>query len=352
MQDENLNDQISNTKEEDNGAKLIFENSTLCAELLRDYSDIELLKNVMPEDITDVTERFIPMFTEERNADVIKQVRIGMGEGNDDNYIFIALIEHKAHVDYNVIMQVLRYMVFIWEDYEKRQEKKFKGVSKLKSFKYPPIFPIVYYNGEEKWTAAMSLRERIALSEIFGMYIPDFCYHLVSTSEYDNEALISKNDGLSLIMLINKIKEADSFKRLGLPKYYLDDVANNSPEDVLEVLARVIAVILRKQNVPENEIQNFIDHIKERRMSDLFEGWKGFDVQEERRNGEFINQIKLICKKLSKGKNIDDIASELEEDDISKIQEIVDIAYKFAPDYDANKIYEELTQKNQTEVIK
>jgi len=49
---------------------------------------------------------------------------------------------------------------------------------------------------------------------------------------------------------------------------------------------------------------------------------------------------------------IDDIASELEEDDIFKIQEIVDIAYKFAPDYDANKIYEELTQKNQTEVIK
>ena len=137
-----------------------------------------------------------------------------------------------------------------------------------------------------------------------------------------------------------------------MPKYYLDDVANNSPEDVLEVLARVIAVILRKQNVPENEIQNFVDHIKERRMSDLFEGWKGFDVQEERRNGELINQIKLICKKLSKGKNIDDIASELEEDDISKIQEIVDIAYKFAPDYDANKIYEELTQKNQTEVIK
>ncbi len=50
----------------------------------------------MPEDITDVTERFIPMFTEERNADVIKQVRIGMGEGNDDNYIFIALIEQES----------------------------------------------------------------------------------------------------------------------------------------------------------------------------------------------------------------------------------------------------------------
>ena len=76
-ENENSNDQISNSKAEDNGAKLIFGNATLCAEFLRDYSGIDLLKNVSAEDITDVTERFIPMFTEERNADVVKQVRIG-----------------------------------------------------------------------------------------------------------------------------------------------------------------------------------------------------------------------------------------------------------------------------------
>ncbi|MBR1914418.1 MAG: Rpn family recombination-promoting nuclease/putative transposase, partial [Lachnospiraceae bacterium] len=35
----------------------------------------------------------------------------------------IALIEHKSTVDYNVSMQLLRYMVYIWEDYEKEQEK-------------------------------------------------------------------------------------------------------------------------------------------------------------------------------------------------------------------------------------
>ncbi len=156
-------DIIKNSKTEDNGAKLIFENPTLCAQLLRDYSNIDLLRNVRAEDITDVTERYIPMFTEERNADVVKQVRVG-----DDEEVFIALIEHKAHVDYNVCMQILRYMVYIWEDYEKRQEKKVKGVSKLKDFKYPPIFPIVYYNGEEKWSADRSFTNRIALSNIFG----------------------------------------------------------------------------------------------------------------------------------------------------------------------------------------
>lgn len=82
MQDDENKDQISNSRTEDSGAKLIFSNPTLCAQLLRDYSGIELLKNVQPEDITDVTERFIPMFTDERDADIVKQVRVS-GDGDD-----------------------------------------------------------------------------------------------------------------------------------------------------------------------------------------------------------------------------------------------------------------------------
>ena len=105
MQDDENKDQISNSKTEDSGAKLIFSNPTLCAQLLRDYSGIELLKNVQPEDITDVTERFIPMFTDERDADIVKQVRItGYGGSGRDEEIFIALIEHKSGVDYNVVI--------------------------------------------------------------------------------------------------------------------------------------------------------------------------------------------------------------------------------------------------------
>ncbi|MCI8764682.1 MAG: Rpn family recombination-promoting nuclease/putative transposase [Lachnospiraceae bacterium] len=36
----------------------------------------------------------------------------------------ISLIEHKSKVDYNVVMQIFRYMSFIWEDYEREMEKK------------------------------------------------------------------------------------------------------------------------------------------------------------------------------------------------------------------------------------
>jgi len=71
---------ISNNKVQDSGGKLIFGNPRLCAQLLRDFSGIEMLKDVSEEDITDITERFIPMFTTEREADVVKQVDVRCSE--------------------------------------------------------------------------------------------------------------------------------------------------------------------------------------------------------------------------------------------------------------------------------
>lgn len=70
------NSNSSNSKIRDSASKLIFENPVLCAQFLRGYLDIPLLKEVQPEDIEDVSERYVHMFTEERNSDVVKKVRI------------------------------------------------------------------------------------------------------------------------------------------------------------------------------------------------------------------------------------------------------------------------------------
>ncbi len=48
--------------------------------------------------------------------------------------------------------------------------------------------------------------------------------------------------------------------------------------------------------------------------------------------------VNLICKKLKKGMSISQIADAVEE----KVQDIVDIAQKYAPNYDVEKIVEEL----------
>ena len=105
---------LNNTHRRDSSGKTIFKDPILCAQFLRDYVDVggSMLKDVQPEDIEDVTERFIHMFTEEREADAVKKIRLG-----NHSFYVISLIEHKSDIDYNTIMQVFRYIAFIWEDY-------------------------------------------------------------------------------------------------------------------------------------------------------------------------------------------------------------------------------------------
>ena len=62
---------------------------------------------------------------------------------------------------------------------------------------------------------------------------------------------------------------------------------------------------------------------------------------EGRTEGELFKVISQICRKLIKGKDVETIADELEEEP-EQIEEICRIARQYAPDYDEEKIFEQL----------
>ena len=62
-------------------------------------------------------------------------------------------------------------------------------------------------------------------------------------------------------------------------------------------------------------------------------------MENARTEGELFKVISQICRKLIKGKNIETIADELEEEP-EQIEEICRIARQYAPDYDEEKIFE------------
>lgn len=273
---------LLNSKTKDSSGKIIFGDPVLCSQFLNGYVDIPILKNVHPEDIEDVTNRFVHMFTEERNSDVVKKIRL---KDEKTPFYIISLIEHKSDVDYNVTMQVLRYMVFIWEEYEKEMEKKQKGISKKKEFQYPPILPIIFYDGVKNWTAATRLKDKILLSDVLTQYIPDFQCVLVQLKNYSNAELIKRKDELSLIMLIDKLRNIEEFNHLNLEldNDFFKEVIQHSPEYLLNIVAHIIEILLSKLNVPDNEAVGFVDQVKERKMGELLSNFKGYDVQETRR---------------------------------------------------------------------
>ena len=319
--------------------------------------DIELLKDVKPEDIEDISERFLPLWQEGRDSDSVKKVYLK----GQEVYV-IAVIEHQSKVHFDMAFKILRYIVMILTDYEDEQEKLYPGITKTKEFKYPPVLPIVYYEGTDAWTAMRNFKDRVYLSDVFGKYIPNFEYFVVPLTSYSNQELIEKQDELSLIFLINKLRSSKEFKNLKeLPKEYLDNLEENTPEYLLQLIGKIIAVFLYRMNVPRKEVEEFTDQITRREFDMLFDSFEAYDVQETRRisreegriegriEGHMEGIVQLVCKKLQKGLSVEEIADMLEEDE-NYIQKICGVAEKYAPEYDLEKIMEELQNQRERKV--
>lgn len=284
------NNRTNNPQRRDSSSKLIFGDNILCSQFLRNYADMEILRHIRPEDIEDVSERYVPLFSTERESDTVKRVNIGKYiTGTEDEkslelpLFIVSIVEHKTKVEYNVAMQILRYMVYIWEDYEKEMNRRYPHISARKGFRYPPILPIVYYEGKGRWTAPMDLADRIFCRELLGDYLPHFRYQMVGLHDHSNEELIARGDEISLAMLINKIESVEDMEALtSLPDERIEEILKDTPEYLLDIMGKLLRALLYSMNLEEEETENAVSKIKERKMGRLFENVT-FDFQEEKR---------------------------------------------------------------------
>ncbi|MDR0221891.1 MAG: Rpn family recombination-promoting nuclease/putative transposase, partial [Lachnospiraceae bacterium] len=192
-------------KAKDNSLKLILSDHALFAEFIRDFIDIDILKDVRQEDIEDVTERFLPLFTDAKDSDTVKRINI-----KDCPPLFvIAITEHESKVNFRSSFKMLQYYVLVLNDYEKEVSKSDKNIIHAKDFMYPPVLPMVFYDGTDKWSAATDFFYKTHLNEAFAKYIPRFEYELIALNKYSVEDLTRFGDTLSLIMIIDKIKTPD-----------------------------------------------------------------------------------------------------------------------------------------------
>ena len=261
-------------------SKTIFKNPVLCCQFLRNYVNHPAVKNIQPEDIEDYTDRFLPYFGVEFEADTIKKIRIHNENDETSEIFLISLIEHKTEVDYNVIVQLLKYMTCIWAEYEKQFGTDYKDQVKTKEFRYPPILPVVYHEGSDTWTAPMHLNERIFMHEVFEEYIPDFTYCLVDNHKYSNKELLERKDEMSLIMLLNKIQmKADLSEFVHIPADEINRIVEESPEAVIDIIVMVMQALCTKLNLSRQDTEECVKKVRTRDMGYLWANMEKIDVQ-------------------------------------------------------------------------
>lgn len=87
------------------------------------------------------------------------------------------LFEHKSYPEPNIALQLLRYMVRIWEATNKQKQRP------------GPIVPLVIYHGAKRWNIGTSLHDWVATPHELAPFLPDFQYWLFDLSQYSDEEL-------------------------------------------------------------------------------------------------------------------------------------------------------------------
>jgi hypothetical protein len=205
---------------------MILGDNLLFTQFLQDFIHIDVLKDITPDDIEDVKERYIPLFQEGRDSDTVKRINL---KGHPPLFV-IAIVEHESKVNYRASFKMLQYICLVLDAYEKEINHETPGASLHKDFQYPPVLPVIFYDGPGEWTAERNFLNRTALHEVFEKYIPTFEYELVDLNRYSPGDIAEFNDYLSLILLIDRLGTLKGENLLDkLPAAYFEQLSLPMP---------------------------------------------------------------------------------------------------------------------------
>jgi hypothetical protein len=314
-------------KSKDNSIKMVLDEPEMLVSLLKNFLTIDILKEIQPSDIEDVTHRFLTLVAEQKDSDTIKRINL---KGNNSLFV-IAIIEHESRVNFRAPYKMLMYIALILDAYEKELIKKSqedtegKNVNPtlLKDFKYPPILPIVFYDGESKWTAETNFLYRTEMHDIFEKYIPKFEYELIDLGKHKIDDLTKFGDLLSLFLILDKVKTPEELSDVlsSLPEDYIDKVKVSVPEHLRRLLSNVMQVLLTKIDVPKEEVDDVTERIYERGVPEMF-NIENYSVRETRRLARVEERSTIARRLLARKRPIDEIieVTELTKKEIEELK--------------------------------
>ena len=182
----------------DKGYKRIFSVKKNFIDFIKKYVGLEWMMELTENDLELVDKEFVTDQFDTYESDLVYKAHLN----ESDVYLFF-LFELQSYNDFTMPFRLLIYMTAIWLDYFKNSDENER---KKKGYRLPAVIPMVLYNGEFKWTASKQFRELIKSNELFGNYIADFEYILISLNELLQSKIKESNTLVDNILLADKNK--------------------------------------------------------------------------------------------------------------------------------------------------
>ena len=192
--------------------KLLFSDPRMVADLLRGFVpggwdrwlDFASLAKVSPEYVGDTLARRLGdmLWRVRFRDDVPETVTGGAGE-------LLVMLEFQSSVDAAMGVRLLASISLVHQ--ERVRRGALRGGGRL-----PPVLPIVLYNGESRWGAAVEVRETIApVGGVLDGVQPRLRYRVVDAGAMGVEDAVPENRVWALVGLENSATVAELVRGLG-----------------------------------------------------------------------------------------------------------------------------------------
>jgi len=172
----------------DYGYKILFSNVTIFRQLLETFVDQPWVKELDFSEAETVNSSFISKSYKKTESDIIYKLKLKNGK---DVYVYV-LLEFQSSVDRFISVRILNYLTSLY-------------VSLIRSGKVqdrlPPVFPILLYNGDPKWTAPDNVADLIEHHDVLGEFGIGFKYLKIIENEYTHEHLLQIQNIVSTVFL-------------------------------------------------------------------------------------------------------------------------------------------------------
>ena len=200
----------------DQSYKMMFREPEMVASLLRDFVPEKFVDEIDFTTLERTADSFVADDCRERHDDIIWRV-LWKGQWT---YIYIVL-EFQSGIDPWMSVRILAYTALLWQDLIRTG--KIREGDPL-----PPVFPLVLYNGGQKWTAVQELADlQLPIAGPLAAYQPSQKYFLLEENQVSEEHLVNAGGVAAFLLRLERARNPEDMlpivremnERLRAPKY-------------------------------------------------------------------------------------------------------------------------------------
>jgi len=269
----------------DTFVKEVFSHKEQAEDFLKNYLPQDICRLIDFDSLSLVKDSFVDEELKEHFSDLLYEVQLSSRPG----FIYL-LFEHKSTPERFTGLQLLRYMVKIWDLYLKQNHEPI----------LPVIIPLVIYNGHRRWMIKTNFSYLFGeIEKELNKYIPEFNYLLYDLSTLSDEEIKGRVILKATLMALKYLTTPEPGKHLkGIFSLFKELSESNTPLQYLETLLRYIASASDK--IEEKDITEAIKQIGKEAdiMPTLAEKWIEQGEQQGMIKGMVLEAQEMVLEAL------------------------------------------------------